>query len=258
MRASNKTLLFFLSIFGLTVLSLFNTLPSYLFFAFLFLIIPSTYFLFRREKTLDEKKYLLIVLISLIGGLVWDTIALHFQLWNFPKQTTLIWLFGLPLEEFIFFITFPTITLGIYSTLPQHRKKKIFSNEPKIKDAVMLLVIFALQIGVFTSMVFFGMSSYIKWLLFFAGFPSAFYLFRKGEKIDELNLAITVVIWVVYMLLIDPFFIISRAWYYGDATLIGKIWIIPIDDLLFVIFCAILTIGIYTSIPKKLLKLGQR
>ena len=257
-RLHNKTLLFFLSLFGLSILSLVNTLPHYIFYALLFLVIPSIYFIFRAEKTLDEKRFLLVILVSLLGGFLWDSIAIYLKIWSFPKENILIWFYGVPLEEFIFFATFPTIAMGIYSSLPSHRKQKLFREEPKVADGIILIFVFALQIGLFTSLLFFGMNSYLKWLLFFAGFPSVFYLFRKGERIDEINLLITVVIWVVYLVIIDPFFIVSRAWFYSDAALLGRIWIIPIDDILFTIFCTILTIGIYTSIPKKILQLGGK
>lgn len=253
MKLSNKLLIFLLSCFGLVTLAFKSLLPHYLFFALLLLVIPAIFFVFRREKTLDERKLILILVISLIGGFIWDSIAIHFNIWGFPNENVIGWIFGIPVEEYIFFLTFPTISLGIYSSLPSHRKKHLLADEHKINDIIILLVVFALQIGVFTSMLFYGMQSYIKWLLFFSGFPAAFYLFRKGERIDELNLLITVSIWVLYMVIIDPFFIISRSWIYYDTALIGKIGVIPIDDILFTVFCSILTIGIYTTIPKKLL-----
>lgn len=230
-------------------------MPIYLFYMFLFLVIPAAFFIFRKEKTLDEKRFLLVIITSLIGGVIWDSISVHFQIWGYPSKSVLGWFLGVPLEDYIFYVTFPTIILGIYSSLPLHRKKILFSNEPKISDTIILLIVFALQIGVFLSLVFFGMNSYIKWMLFFTGFPSAFYLFRKGEKIDEINLLITLGIWLIYLLFLDPIFLLSSSYYYNDPTLLGKIWIIPIDDFLFTIFCIILTIGIYTSIPKKLLSL---
>lgn len=76
-------------------------------------------------------------------------------------------------------------------------------------------------------------------------------MWRKGEKIDEARLFITCFIMIGITVIIDLIFITNGAWYYDNGALIGRIGVVPIDDILFGIFNAITIIGFYTSLPNK-------
>lgn len=188
-------------------------------------------------------------MLSIFAGFVWDRIALSTNLWNFPTENVSVWLYGVPLEEYVFAMTFCTIVLGIYTSLPKYRQS-IFDG-PRLNDIPLFGLIFVLQLLVLNWVFRTGAESYFKWLLILAIIPSLFFLWRKGEKIDEVRLFLTIIIFILITIWYDYVFMLSGSWYHHDAVLIGRIGVIPADDILFGIFNAVVTIGIYTSLSNK-------
>lgn len=255
--ALTKTKFFLPLILVLSVISyfVFELAPAYTRWAVIFLILPSIFFLFRRESELDHKKIVIISILAIILGLIWDHAAINLQIWDFPRKNVIGWFLGIPVEEYIFAIGFSIIVIGIYTSLPKFRSH--VWDGPRLKELPLFGLIFSAQVIVWLLIFFSNAQSYIKWLLFLAILPSLFYLWRKGEKIDEMRMFITAAILVVATLVTDIIFINSGSWFHYDDALLGRIGIVPIDDILFSVFIGISVIGLYTSLPKKNMLTGK-
>lgn len=229
--------------------------PSYTKWAVILLILPSIFFLFRKESTLDRKKLFIILVIALVMGMIWDTIAINLEIWGFPRQNVLGWFLGIPLEEYIFAVSFVVITLGIYTSLP-HFRQSVYDG-PRLKEIPLLCLVFSIQLIVWSTLLYSNAQSYIKWLLFLAIPPSLFYLWRTGEKIDEMRMFLTAGMLAIMTLAMDVIFTRANSWFHYDVALLGRIGIVPIDDILFSVFIGVSIVGFYTSLPYKHLFTGK-
>jgi len=256
-QVKTKYLLAVVLLLGIFIFNTSDFLPSYTRLAIVFLILPFIFFTFRKEEHFDKKKYFLILVFSILATIFYDTVAQNVWLWRFPYESVSFWILGIPLEEYIFGFWFPSIVLGIYTSLPKRKVKRgIFDNIPHVSEPILFGIIFALQlITLYTFLS--NPDSYFKWVLIFAILPSVFYFWRKREHIDKYNLLWTLLIMVGIVFLIDSIFIPANTWYYNDDSLIGRIFSIPIDDIIFSYFNTIFVIGIYTSLPNKKLFLGK-
>lgn len=226
-----------------------RSLPAYTQWAIILLILPSIFFIIAEKRKLNFKKLAVISGIGVLMGIIWDTIAIRMNIWNFPKESVIGWLLGIPIEEYVFAVCFCIVVIGIYTSLPKFRYH--ISDGPRMREVPLLILVFVFQIASWLWLFYSDGESYLKWLLFLAIIPSIFYLWRKGEKIDEARLGITVLILIVATIITDIIFIKSASWYHNDSALIGRIGIVPIDDILFSVFIGISVIGLYTSLPKK-------
>ncbi|MEX2008333.1 MAG: lycopene cyclase domain-containing protein [Candidatus Spechtbacterales bacterium] len=253
---SIRPLVFILSLFALGILVDFSLLPAYTQWALVLLILPTIFFLFRKHEHLDEKRLAVVIVLSILIGVLWDKVALHIDIWGFPDASVSFWLLGVPIEEYIFAIAMPTIILGIYTSLPHFRKNGTL-NVLRFNEKILAVALFFVQMMVWAFLFFGDPVSYWKWLVFFAVTPSLFFLFRKGEKIDEVRLIVTLAVSLVIALTMDYFFIHSESWTYNEDALIGRLHVLPIDDILFTIFVSITIIGLYTALPRKHILTGR-
>ncbi|MDP2922865.1 MAG: lycopene cyclase domain-containing protein [Candidatus Omnitrophota bacterium] len=251
MRIKSKFLLPTLLATGIVLLNILDFIPGYTKLALVFLILPSIFFVMRKEEQFDEKKYAVTLLFAVIATIVWDSVAIRAWLWRFPTEAVSFWILGIPLEEYVFGLWLPTIVLGIYTSLPKWKQELKPRIEPRLAELPLFGILFIIQLIVFSALLS-DPDSYIKWLLFFATIPSFFFMWRKGEKIDERRLLATIGIMVLVAVVIDLIFIPARAWLYNEHTLLFRIGLIPFDDILFGIFNAILVIGFYTSLPSQI------
>jgi lycopene cyclase domain-containing protein len=248
----SRHLVFWLCIVATVLLMGFPSLPVYTRWAFILLFLPSVFFIFRREAKFDHKALLLVWVLTIFGAILWDKIAYKHNLWYFPATSVSGYLLGIPYEEYIWGLSFTTIAIGIYTSLPKFRHT--IYDGPRFQDIYLLCTVFVLDMlaifWVFSS----GTTSYFKWLLVIAILPSLIFLWRKGEKIDEVRLILTIVLFLLYFIWNDHVFILTRSWGYNESALIGRVGIVPIDDILFGFFHVILCIGFYTSLQSKTFK----
>ncbi|MBX4181463.1 lycopene cyclase domain-containing protein [Candidatus Parcubacteria bacterium] len=226
---------------------MFEALPIYTFLT-LIILIPFTFFVLWKDKHLNKNKLYLILVLSLIATIVWDTVAIKTGIWGFLDANVSWRIIGIPIEEYIFGIWLTVMVLGIYTSLPRFKKHTI--SEPHFKEIPLLCIIFFLQFILVISLIT-NPISYIKWLLFFAIIPSIFYLWRKGERIDEVRLLATCLCMACIVIIIDNIFVPLGAWHYSEVSLLGHIGHIYWDDILFGIFNSVIIIGFYTSIPSR-------
>lgn len=118
---------------------------TYLLVNFFTIIFP---FLLSFERKVNFKqywKYLLpATLITAAFFLVWDHYFTLWGIWSFnPKYILGIYLFGLPVEEWMFFITIPYACVFSYQVFNYYIPKDVLNPYLKFINPVILLVLFA-------------------------------------------------------------------------------------------------------------------
>ncbi len=94
---------------------------TYLLVLLIFCALPIVILFFIKGKTLY--KYKSVLFLAIIGGIIfgapWDYISTKNEIWTFSTERIIgIWILGLPLEEWLFFVLvtllFSSITLVLW------------------------------------------------------------------------------------------------------------------------------------------------
>ena len=94
---------------------------TYIGLMLLFAIIPSIILIYLLRDRIKFKSLIITLLILFIIGVIWDQISVRIGIWSFSKDKILGNLFGIPIEEYIFVIFVPLLSILIYMLV-----KKIF------------------------------------------------------------------------------------------------------------------------------------
>ena len=94
---------------------------TYIGLMLLFAIIPSIILIYLLIDRIKFKSLIITLLILFIIGVIWDQISVRIGIWSFSKDKILGNLFGIPIEEYIFVIFVPLLSILIYMLV-----KKIF------------------------------------------------------------------------------------------------------------------------------------
>ncbi len=76
---------------------------TYLIWLLLFIVVPLGILLIWRKALWRQRRALAwVTLGSLLGGWIWDALAVRFALWHYDSAHILgVWILGLPLEEWL-------------------------------------------------------------------------------------------------------------------------------------------------------------
>jgi lycopene cyclase domain-containing protein len=90
---------------------------TYIGLIMVFAIIPSLVFLYILRDKIIFKNLLISLSILFIIGVVWDQISVRVGIWSFSDSK--IWgnLFGIPIEEYLFIIFVPLLTITVYTLI---------------------------------------------------------------------------------------------------------------------------------------------
>jgi lycopene cyclase domain-containing protein len=80
----------------------------------IFVIIPNTVLLYLNRKHIHWKSLGVALLLLFFIAVVWDQLSVRLGLWVFSKEEIVGNLFGLPIEEYIFFLFVPLLCINIY------------------------------------------------------------------------------------------------------------------------------------------------
>ena len=256
MKKTIRYLLFGVSIF-IAIGIAFSNLPPYIKWESIFYIIPTLLFLLFLNNV-NFKKLAVLAAVALVIGTIWDKIAITLGIWGFPNQSIITWIWGIPIEEYIFFVVVPIFFVVIYLSIHQiHIPHFSIIQKPRFQQHTLKIVIMAAELIVLLFIFMTQQVSYTSWTIIFLGFPVLFFLFRRYEKFDEDRLLLTLLIAVVTTFIFDYVFIINDTWFYTSGALLGYIGIVPIDDLLLAVFITIAAIGLYTSLPSRRIFTGK-
>ncbi len=171
--------------------------------------------------------------------IIWDYFMCRGGVWSFNSKYILGLKFGgLPIEEYLFFITVPYACTFVYQAV-----SCFFNQEvpfPAQKSIVTLLSVLA-----FISSLFFSSKAYTFSVLFTAGlvFPVATYML-PGSLLS--NFFITYLICLVPMLVVNGLLTSLPVVIYNDAQNLGfRIGTIPIEDFLYGAILLVMNIGLF-------------
>jgi lycopene cyclase domain-containing protein len=79
-----------------------------------FVVVPNIILFYINRKQLRLKTVLLSLLILFIIAIVWDQISVRLGIWSFSQNEIVGSFLGLPVEEYLFFIFVPLLSINIY------------------------------------------------------------------------------------------------------------------------------------------------
>lgn len=157
---------------------------TYLAVDFFCILFPFIFSFVPRFNFISQWRYFVLpCLLTAIFFVVWDAIFTHIGVWSFnPKYVIGIYLFGLPLEEYLFFICIPyacTFTyhcITLYFTFTTSRRPIIL----KWVSVAVLAIVGLLHLPqLYTSVTFILLALYLTFLSFkkVAYLPAFFFCF---------------------------------------------------------------------------------
>ena len=96
---------------------------EYISLMLVFAIIPSLILLYIFRKSINFKVLGIALFILFIIGVIWDQISVRFGIWSFSQEKIIGNLFGIPIEEYIFIIFVPLLTIMIYTLVIKIKEK---------------------------------------------------------------------------------------------------------------------------------------
>jgi len=79
-----------------------------------FVVIPNIILFYLNRKQLHLKTLFLSLLILFIIAVIWDQVSVRMGIWSFSQDEIVGSLLGLPVEEYVFFIFVPLLSINIY------------------------------------------------------------------------------------------------------------------------------------------------
>ena len=79
-----------------------------------FVIIPNIILLYLNRTRIRLKTLSVALLALFLIAVLWDQLSVHLGLWIFSQAEIVGSLFGLPIEEYLFFLFVPLLSINIY------------------------------------------------------------------------------------------------------------------------------------------------
>ena len=185
------------------------------------------------------------VLVAAVVFIIWDVYFTERGIWGFNEEYLLgIYLFGLPLEEILFFITVPYACLFIYETLNTYWPRDVFSEYSNaITQGLVLLVV--LLAGLFLYRLYTSVTFVFLPLVF----GLHYYLFGKRHMGHFYR---------AYLVHLLPFLLVNGVLtylpvvWYSSAHIMGpRIVSIPVEDTMYSMALFLLTVTVYEFIRER-------
>ena len=96
---------------------------TYLLLMTIFAIIPSIILLYFLRDKINFKKLGISLFVLFIIGVIWDQISVRLGIWSFSNDKVIGNLFGIPIEEYIFFIFVPLLVITVYNLINKMDEK---------------------------------------------------------------------------------------------------------------------------------------
>lgn len=181
--------------------------------------------------------------------LIWDAIFTSEGVWKFNNDYVLgYYLFGLPVEEYLFFVTVPYACTFVYETVWLLLKKDVFPvwlNKAFIAVGV---------ISILASLLFIG-KLYTFWVLLIMGVILIVVTFLlKAAQLDKFLLAF--IISLFPMLIVNGLLTALPVLIYNNAENCGiRLGTIPIEDFAYNMILLCMNIGLYKFLEGRSTKL---
>ena len=121
-------------------MSIYNIFPfffsMYLYLQLLciFVIVPTIALLYLNRKKIHLKVIGVALFILFLIAVIWDQLSVRMGLWIFSQNEIVGNLFGLPIEEYLFFLFVPLLSINMYlfvEGINLREKKKVNKHERK-------------------------------------------------------------------------------------------------------------------------------
>ena len=185
-------------------------------------------------------------LITATVFIIWDIYFTKHNVWWFNKEyVTGLFIAGLPVEEWLFFIIIPYCCIFIYEVSRAYVKKewKAFIIPANIVLFIVFLIITILNIDRIYTAVNFGMATFIIGLQFFLKTHKT-YLFH---------------FYTAYLLSLIPFFLVNGVLtsmpvvgYNNEENLAMRIYTIPVEDFAYLVNLLLMNLNLYEFFKSKM------
>ena len=199
---------------------------------------------FEQRIQYAKKWKALFTGIAISGGffIIWDIIFTRLGVWGFnPRYLMGIYLFNLPIEEILFFITVPFASVFIYECVIYFLPRIQTSGLIKLVTGVLgfnLLIISALHFN----------QLYTFWNFLFAGIFLVFTAIINPAWLGKF--------WTAYLIHLIPFIIVNGiltgyqldepiVWYNNAENLSIRIITIPIEDTMYALLLLLMNVTFY-------------
>jgi lycopene cyclase domain-containing protein len=206
---------------------------------------------FEPKIRFAQKWNALFPAIALTAGLfiLWDHWFTEMGVWGFnPTYITGFYIFSLPIEEWMFFITVPFACVFIYEVLNKFIKRDLFKSISR--PLTLALIAGFAMIAVFNHDKWYTATNF----LFAAIVLGVHLLYFGNRKLGRFYLA--------YLVHLIPFFVVNGiltgswieepiVWYNNAENLAIRIGTIPIEDMVYSMSLLLMNISIYEFILEK-------
>ena len=213
-------------------------------------------FLFSFERRISfYKKWpwlFLAILITTIPFIIWDIIFTNIGVWGFNENYLIgIQLFGLPIEEWLFFLCIPYACIFMHYSLTY-----LFSNWVLSKKLVKMISIFLIFIFLLVSIIYSD-----RWYtLVNYGYATLILLIAYFTSISLLQR-----FYITFLVMLIPFFLVNGVLtgfgitheivWYNDAENLGvRMITIPIEDMTYAFSLILSSLMLMNFLPKLLKK----
>ena len=100
--------------------------PMYLYIILLtlFVVIPNIILLYVNRRRLRWNTLLLSLVILFVVAIVWDQLSVRLGIWSFAQNQIIGTFLGLPIEEYLFFIFVPLLSINVFLLVERPRAKQ--------------------------------------------------------------------------------------------------------------------------------------
>ena len=185
------------------------------------------------------------ILVNAIVFMAWDAWFTDIGVWGFNEEyLTGIYLFNLPLEEVLFFITVPYACVFIYDVLNAYIKKDLLQPYAKVIAVGLMLILPLIAVfhfsELYTSITF---TALVLLHLVHLRYFGTRYLGR---------------FYLAYIVHLVPFLLVNGVltylpivWYNDNYNLGLRIVSIPVEDTMYSMLMLLLTISVYESLRER-------
>lgn len=90
---------------------------TYIGLMLVFAIIPSIILLYLLRDRINKKNLLITLFLLFIVGVIWDQISVRMGIWSFSDNKIIGNIFGIPIEEYIFIVFVPLLSITIFTLI---------------------------------------------------------------------------------------------------------------------------------------------
>jgi len=96
---------------------------TYIALMLIFAVIPSIILLYILRDRIVLKNLAVALVVLFFIGVIWDQISVRLGIWAFSDDKIVGNLFGIPIEEYLFFIFVPLLVIAVYTLINKIMKK---------------------------------------------------------------------------------------------------------------------------------------